>query len=89
MDQHRGWRLVRRRQLEPAYIELYPIVLTFTDREGAKTVFPITLMESEIVHAGEFTTQIEIPATAALGAGKLTISGTKSDVHISLPFTVT
>jgi hypothetical protein len=74
---------------QPGYIGIYPIVLTFTDHEGVKTEYPITLMESAIVHAGEFTTQIEIPATAALGAGKLTVSGTKSDVHISLPFTVT
>jgi hypothetical protein len=71
------------------YTEIYPIALTFTDHAGVKTVFPISLIESEIVHAGEFSMQIEIPTTAALGAGKLTVSGTKSDVHISLPFTVT
>ncbi len=71
------------------YTELGPLDLTFTDHEGVKTVFPVGLIESEIVHAGEFSAQIEIPTTAALGVGRITVSGVDNNVHISRPFTVT
>jgi hypothetical protein len=64
------------------------ITLTFTDSEGTKTVYPIVGEIATLYHQ-EFSTQIEIPASAAPGMGKITATSPYSDVHINKPFDVT
>jgi hypothetical protein len=66
------------------------VTLTFTDHEGVQTVYPnVFLGEGGKLKAGEFSTQIEVPATAALGMGKVTVTSPQDDVHISKSFNVT
>ncbi len=58
---------------------------TFTDHAGVKTSFPGVITNS----SGEFSTEITIPAGAALGAGKITVTSAQTGVHIGETFKVT
>jgi hypothetical protein len=61
------------------------ITPTFTDHGGVKTVLPTVTTNG----SGEFSTEITIPATAALGKGTITVTSTDTGVHISDSFKVT
>jgi hypothetical protein len=61
------------------------ITPTFTDHSGVKTVLPTVTVNG----SGEFSTEITIPATAALGKGTITTKSTDTGVHISNTYKVT
>jgi hypothetical protein len=64
------------------------VTVTFTDGAGVRTVYPDVYLGDE-KRPGEFSTQIAIPATAALGAAKIAITSREDDVHITQGFHVT
>ncbi len=57
----------------------------FVDHGKVKTVFPSATINS----SGEFSTEITIPASAALGAGTISVKSTQTEVTITQIFTVT
>lgn len=57
----------------------------FVDHKKVKTVFPSVTTNS----SGEFSTEITIPASAALGAGTIGVKSTQTEVNIVKTFTVT
>ncbi len=61
------------------------ITPTFTDHKGAETVLPSTTANA----GGEISTEIAIPAAAALGEGSIAVTSTQTGVHVSRTFTVT
>ena len=61
------------------------IKLTFTDHGKVKTVFPGVITNG----SGEFSTEITIPAGAAVGAGTISMVSTVTSVGINKTFTVT
>ncbi len=61
------------------------ITPTFTDHNKVKTVFPGVTTNG----SGEFSTEITIPAGAALKGGSISIKSTQTGVTISKTFTVT
>jgi hypothetical protein len=61
------------------------ITPTFTDHSGVKTVFPSVTTNG----SGEYSTEITIPPTAALGKGTITVTSTATGVHISATYKVT
>lgn len=61
------------------------ITPTFTDHAGVKTVLPSTTTNP----GGSFSTKITIPASAAAGAGTITVTSGQTGVHVSQAFTVT
>jgi hypothetical protein len=58
---------------------------TFTDHEGVKAVLPSVTTDA----GGKFSTEIAIPALAAVGAGTITVTSGQTGVHVSRTFTVT
>jgi hypothetical protein len=68
---------------------LQQIELTFTDHEGVKTTYPLLgIVETPQIKIGEFQTEVEIPASAAPGAGKITVTSPQMPVRISREFNV-
>jgi hypothetical protein len=61
------------------------ITPTFTDHEGVVTTYPSLTASSH----GTFSTSIAIPAGAAPGQGKVTVTGSYTGVRIGRPFEVT
>jgi hypothetical protein len=60
------------------------ITPAFTDSKGTKTVFPSVTVNS----GGEFSTEITIPLSAAVGAGTINTTSTLTGVHINNTFKV-
>jgi hypothetical protein len=58
---------------------------TFTDHKGVETIYPSVTANG----SGEYSSEITIPASAALGAGKIKVTGTKTGEHVSQSFDVT
>jgi hypothetical protein len=58
---------------------------TFTDHKGAQTTFPSVVTNG----SGEYSTEITIPASAALGSGTIKLTSTETGAHISASFDVT
>ncbi len=61
------------------------ITPAFTDHNKVKTTFPTVTTNS----SGEFSTEITIPAGAALKGGSISVKSTQTGVNISKTFTVT
>jgi hypothetical protein len=61
------------------------ITPTFTDHKGVVTTFSSVTVNG----SGEFSTEITIPAAAAVGAGTIKVTSTITGVDLSSPFTVT
>ena len=66
------------------YLPNDTITLSFTDH-GVKTVFPTVKTES----SGEFSTEITIPNSAAVGSGPISVKATHTGVTIKKTFKVT
>ncbi len=62
---------------------------TFTDHEGVETVFPSVTTKASGKFGGTFSTEITIPAVAAIGAGTITVTSTQTGVAVNRTFTVT
>jgi len=60
------------------------ITLSFTDH-GVKTVFPTVKTES----SGEFSTEITIPVSAAVGTGSISVKASHTGVTFKKTFKVT
>jgi hypothetical protein len=60
------------------------ITPVFADSKGTKTTYSAVTVNS----SGEFSTEITIPPTAALGVGTITTTGTVTGVHIAGSFQV-
>ncbi|HEX4838498.1 MAG TPA: hypothetical protein VFV03_08260 [Solirubrobacteraceae bacterium] len=61
------------------------IAPTFTDHKGVKTVYSGVITNG----SGAFSTEITIPAGAALGVGDIIVTSSATGVHVSQTFTVT
>jgi hypothetical protein len=61
------------------------ITPTFIAHGGAKTAFPKVTIDS----SGEFSTEITVPASAALGTGSISVKSMKTAVTIKKTFKVT
>ncbi len=61
------------------------ITPTFTDHAKVQTVFPGVKTNS----GGEFSTEVTIPGSAAVGSGSISVKGTLTGVSISETFSVT
>jgi fibronectin-binding autotransporter adhesin len=61
------------------------ITPTFTDKKGVSIVFPSVVANG----SGEFSTEITIPPSAALGKGTIKTTSMQTGVHISQTYKVT
>ncbi|MGH2853218.1 MAG: beta strand repeat-containing protein [Solirubrobacteraceae bacterium] len=61
------------------------ITPTFVDQKGVLTTFPTVTTNG----SGEFSTEITIPASAAVGAGTIKVTSAQTGVHIGHSFKVT
>ncbi len=66
------------------YIPGDTITPAFTDSKGTKTLYPSVTVNS----GGEFSTEITLSASAALGAGTINTTSTATGVHINNTFKV-
>jgi subtilase family serine protease len=67
------------------YLSGDTVTPTFTDNAGVKTVLPSVKTSA----GGAFSTEIAVPALAAVGAGTITVTSGQTGVHVSRTFTVT
>jgi hypothetical protein len=61
------------------------VKLSFTDSSGVKTTYTSAVINT----SGEFSTEVTVPAAAAVGAGKFTATSTSTGVKATAAFTVT
>jgi hypothetical protein len=69
------------------YLPEDTITPSFTDKAKVKTIFTAAAVKTN--SSGEFSTEITIPAGAAVGAGKITVASANTGLSFGKTFTVT